>query len=227
VSLLLASATTYGIALCSRRNITIPIKRTTTLGIAGVMAVAVLLMFSGSTQEIAREYVLKGGKESATEAFADSRGRGASSQWQNFLKKPLTGNGFGVYADGHFPGGIVRLWGIPISASVEKGFLPTALPEETGLIGLAVFLWFFVTLVRKAISGRKGPWTALFFTCLYLNLGEYVFFSVGGIGLYYWCLIGLCIANGTTSAASTSDAPVAHIPIAPLGKKLHPVPLVE
>ncbi len=197
VSFLLSITTTYIVIVFSKRNSKISVGKSTAIALVTFILLSGAFVYIDPAREIANDYIQKGGEQNAAEAFTHSRGSAALQQWNNFLKKPLTGNGFGVYANGYFPGGIKRVYGIPVSASVEKGFLPTAIFEEIGLIGVIVFAFFFITIILQIIKGSEPRWIAMFFACVYLNAGEAVLFSVGGIGLYYWCLMGLCLAVST------------------------------
>lgn len=132
------------------------------------------------------------------EAFYDSRGKGVQALWENFLEKPITGHGFQVYPSGDFPGGIKRVWGIPVSASVEKGFVFVAALEETGVVGAAFLLLLLASLYRTVAASNDVRWVAVFLSCLFVNFGEGVFFAAGGLGLYFWLLIGLCASRGRT-----------------------------
>ena len=156
-------------------------------------ALAILLFISPELSNGIKGFALKGGETNIEESFYSSRGGGIESQWANFLNKPLTGNGFGVYPSGYFPSGIVTVYGIPISAPVEKGFLPTAILEEIGIMGTLFFIWFLISLTKRVTKNSDARWISLFFACLFVNVGEAVLFSVGGIGLYFWLLIGLAI----------------------------------
>ncbi len=109
----------------------------------------------------------------------------------------------GIYPSGDVPSGVKTFLGIPISASTEKGFIPTAVLEETGLIGTVFWLYFIFSLIRLALKSNDIRWIAMFFGCLFVNVGEAVFFSVGGIGLHLWLLIGLAIG---VAGASTRDS---------------------
>ncbi|TRZ88384.1 MAG: O-antigen ligase domain-containing protein [Methanosarcinales archaeon] len=165
-----------------------------------IMLCTPLLLYSFSKMKPAAEtFVLKGEGSSISESFYDSRGRGIESQWENFLKHPFIGNGFGVYASGYFPRGVYKVWGIPISASVEKGFLPTAILEETGLIGALLFLVLLISIARQAVNNESIVYLCVFFSSLFVNLGEMVFFSVNGLGSFFWILIGLSCVAGKNS----------------------------
>ena len=122
-----------------------------------------------------------------------SRGAGLADQWQNFRAHPFIGTGFGVNPGGGFVGSPVTVLGIPISAPVEKGFLPTAVLEEVGIPGALAFLVLVGALVRQAYRTGDLVWLAVLLTCLFVNLGEAVFFSMGGLGLLFWLWMGLAI----------------------------------
>lgn len=134
------------------------------------------------------------GKDVA-EAFQDSRGWLIDLQWQNFLASPRTGHGFQVYPSGVFPAGVTEVMGIPVSASVEKGFIGTAVLEETGIIGAVVFVGLLIDLLRAAMATGDPRAVCLLLACLFVNLGECVLFAMGGLGLYVWLLIGMAVTG--------------------------------
>jgi hypothetical protein len=77
-------------------------------------------------QNIVAGYVLKRESANLEQAFS-SRSGGIESQWHNFLAQPVQGWGFGIYPGDDFAKDVHTIWGIPISAPVEKGFLPPLL----------------------------------------------------------------------------------------------------
>ena len=138
------------------------------------------------------------------EAFQLSRGRMIEASMNNFRKEPLTGIGFGVPSEYTFSFHQVRtnnVLGLPMAAFVEKGFLPSALLEEIGLTGMIVFLVFILALVRPVLARGDPALFWMFTACLAINVGEMVFFSIGGFGLYLWLLIGF------TTVCAPDDAP--------------------
>ncbi len=99
---------------------------------AAASVLVIVAVSTGKLGSVLTDYAFKGSKgevDSLGGAFYESRGSGVLSEWQNFTTHPLTGNGFGVFPDGHFPVGVQYFAGIPISAPVEKGILPTAVLE--------------------------------------------------------------------------------------------------
>lgn len=167
-----------------------------------VIAVAALglgaFALTGKLTHIVTDYAFKGTeKEPGADvggAFYESRGGGILTEWHDFLQRPLTGNGFGVYPNGKFPSGVTYFYGIPISAPVEKGFLPTAVLQEDGLPGGILLSLIIVWLGRYAWRNADLRWRAMYVACLGINIGECVFLSPGGIGLFDWLLVGLAIA---------------------------------
>jgi O-antigen ligase len=135
---------------------------------------------------------MKGQNEKIEDAFYHSRGANIKTQWENFLASPLLGHGFGVYPGGIPEKKIVYFMGIPISASTEKGFLPTAALEETGIVGALLLMALLISLGRQVYRQYDPRWLAMYFACLFVNFGESVFLSSGGLGLFFWILIGLC-----------------------------------
>ena len=165
--------------------------------LVGMVLIGVALS-TGKLTQIATEYAFKGTEKDTHDigdAFYESRGGGVQTEWSNFLRQPLIGNGFGVYPDGRFPSGVVMFQGIPISAPVEKGFLPTAVLEEDGLLGAILLSLVIVWLGRYAWRNSDLRWRAMFVACLGINVGECVLVSPGGIGMFDWLLVGLAISS--------------------------------
>ncbi|MDD5034069.1 MAG: O-antigen ligase family protein [Methylococcaceae bacterium] len=191
VAVFLSLGTTFLVLFFKRKRFqTFRISRTLGLSLAAVAVLGIGAASSSALREHLHGFVFKHHSKNMEEALS-SRSSGVESQWDYFLHEPVIGNGFGVYAWGGFPSGVVRVFGIPISAPVEKGFLPTAILEEIGLIGTLAFLFFLITFVNQAVKNGNPRWLAVFFACVFVNMGEMVFFSLGGIGLYYWLLMGL------------------------------------
>lgn len=187
--------------------------------VAALLAVA----STGRVTEWVKEFAYKGTEKQSHdlgEAFYSSRGGGVLLEWNNFLTSPLIGHGFGVYPDGEFPSGVVVFHGIPISAPVEKGFLPTAILEEGGIVGAIALIFVIVWLGRYGWRGADLRWRAFFVACIAVNVGECVFLSPGGIGLLTWIFMGLGIF------AHRIDAAVAKAPGRTLQRRME-APLSE
>jgi len=195
-----------------RRALQAPALRMVWVPAIGAAALVVASLMSGKLVSMFTGFVLKRTTETTvSQAFLESRGYSMVSQWANFLSAPLTGHGFGVYADGVFPSGVSQFAGIPISAPVEKGFVPTAVLEETGLLGGLLFYFAIFWLGRQAWRSSDLRWIAMFVGALAVNLGEAVIMSPGGMGLVVWLVIGLsCFAfrlERRTAKPSTFEAP--------------------
>jgi hypothetical protein len=132
------------------------------------------------------------------EAFYATRG-GVFNQWDNFLSSPAIGHGFGVYANGEFPLGVTEFYGIPISAPTEKGFLPTAILEECGVVGGLLLLLMIAWLARYTWRNPDLRWRAMFVACLGVNLGECVLLSPGGIGMIDWLCLAIALSGYRTA----------------------------
>jgi hypothetical protein len=156
----------------------------------------------------------RSGEQQVGAALHTSRGAGIESQWRNFLDAPITGHGFGVYPDGRFPAGISRVFGIPISAPVEKGFVPSAVLEESGVLGGLAFAWMIGSLAAAVWRGQDPLRMALFASALGVNAGEAVLLAPAGIGLHIWMVIAVaCSLDGIRISRKVSAAP--RVAIAP------------
>lgn len=175
-------------------------------------ALAVLAVTTGEVTKIVTDYAYKGAlgrAQNLDQAFYASRGGGALAEWDYFLQKPLLGNGFGVYPDGQFPSGVTYFDGVPISAPVEKGFLPTAILEEGGVLGAGLLTLIIALLWRRAWRNTDLRWRAMFVACLAINAGECVFMSPGGIGMFDWLLLSLAMFSYRTNPAPVTLEPQA------------------
>ena len=111
--------------------------------------------------------------------------------WDIFLEHPVTGINFGTSLDPYFVANASLL-----SAPTEKGFLPTAILEETGIVGASFFLLFLILTFRRFYQDENIIAIAVLGGFLIQNLGEMMFFSLGGAGLYCWSIVGAGIAIG-------------------------------
>lgn len=115
----------------------------------------------------------------------------AEQTWQNFLQSPITGIGFQVAKTDDFVRNATLF-----SAPMEKGFLPTAILEEVGVLGAFVFVGFVVSMFRLLIRERNIPGLAMFVAHLASNLGEASYFAVAGQGGYAWMMVMAAIVLG-------------------------------
>lgn len=205
-----------GRALGRRRPGQAALGRAILIGALGCGVLAAIAVTTGGVSEVVTAYLYKGSSGAAQnldQAFYASRGGGAIGQWDYFLQKPIFGNGFGVYPDGRFPAGVESFDGIPISAPVEKGFLPTAILEEGGAVGAALLALVIALLCRRAWRNADLRWRAMFVACLAINFGECVFMSPGGIGMFDWLLLSLAMFSYRAEAVPRpAPALPAHSP---------------
>jgi hypothetical protein len=140
-------------------------------------------LFWENSHQWLKEFMLKRTIEkNLSDSFLESRGKLITSSIYNFKENPLTGIGLGI---GNQQNNTVYLHEIPISSPVEKGFMPTALMEEIGILGTCSTI-LFLLLIYKSI---RPEYTLLFWGSLFINLGEFIFFAIGGLGLIQWLMI--------------------------------------
>ena len=195
-AVILAVLSSYLCALLIRRCHVFRPLRASVLSCVLLCAVLVFVVLSPGAFEYVNAYVFKGADATTVEeAFFASRGAGISTQFQNFLNSPIIGHGFGVFPSGQFDVEPVYFFGIPLSAPVEKGFLPTMVLEEVGIVGGLALAPLMILLTKKALRNHDPRWVATFFAAILVNNGEAVFFSVNGNGLFFWCVIALVLAK--------------------------------
>ncbi len=138
------------------------------------------------------------------EGFTRSRVDDMEQSWVNFTEHPIWGIGFGIASSLSFENVRVDpLFGLPIGASVEKGFLPTGVLEEIGIVGFIFFLTLIILLVRNADPRIAGLPVVL--VALFVNVGEAVFFSMGGMGVLTWVFFGLGGSFNAPQRAPAAD----------------------
>ncbi|WP_139150912.1 hypothetical protein [Halofilum ochraceum] len=154
------------------------------LAVVGMLAVGPALM------DRIESYLAKGtSSDTVVEAYYKSRGDLIVEMWGNIKTDPFRGIGFGV-ASNSSEMKVQRdpLFGLPVAAPIEKGVMPVAVLEELGAPGLLVVAAWVVVLLRR--SGRENvAGLAVTLTALLVNMGEYVLFSTGGMGLLLIILI--------------------------------------
>ena len=139
-----------------------------------------------SGQAITRRVVAfanKGGKAETLDLdqVISSRQAVVEASWNNFLDSPFIGIGFEVAKTEFFQQNATLFY-----APIEKGFLPVAVLEETGLIGTFFFVVFLITYMLTLARDLNVPGITLFLTFLAVNCGEAMFFAVGGHGGFGW-----------------------------------------
>lgn len=149
-----------------------------------IMGVFLFNLFSGGqlTAEL-KEFLLKHTSETelSFEALTFSRIGVIEQSWLIFRQRVWTGIGFGTATTNYF----VQHASL-FQAPTEKAFIPTALLEETGIIGSAFFWIFFFGMIRSFANKYNYPAAIGMFTFLFVNFGEMMFFSLGGLGGFIW-----------------------------------------
>ncbi|MFC1712611.1 O-antigen ligase family protein [Candidatus Poribacteria bacterium] len=137
-------------------------------------------------------FLTKGASDDVREGRADigegvfaTRTQFIAPSLDNFRKSPLVGTGFGIASDSD-TFRVYRFHGIPVSATIEKGFIFSALLEETGILGTVAFIVFIVAFTVNVF--RYGKFSSYMFllTAFLITFGEMGFFSPGAIGPYIW-----------------------------------------
>ena len=177
----------------------------------GTVAVALLAWAQQtSAADHLREFLVKrAGDATVMESLQMSRGRLALTSFQNFLEAPVAGIGFGVASDPRVSRAAAAEGplGLPVQASVEKGFMPTAVLEETGLVGAVLVLVLVASLLAPTYRYRDPTLLWVVATALMVNLGEMVFFSFGGMGFYLWIVMLACYQHGRLAPAPAPAGP--------------------
>ncbi len=135
----------------------------------------------------------------------------AIRQLSTFMESPIFGSGFGLPA---LPTEVLRQTALAAdSLATEKGLLPTAVLQETGLIGFFLWLVFITVLVRRVFIGSDPRLVAVAFASLFSNFGESTFFSFGGTGYFHWIWILLAVQSRYWREDGIAAAPLSETPI--------------
>ena len=143
-------------------------------------------------------------RRSVLENYLSARGALIGPMLDNIRERPWTGIGFGVASLPARARVERTAFGIPVSAPVEKGVLPLALLEELGVFGLAAAVAWMWCFVRRA-ARRGAAAMAVCLTILFINLGESVLMSPGGIGMVCLILFGWAAAGPERRPAGHGD----------------------
>ena len=112
------------------------------------------------------------------------------NSWEAFLRSPIYGEGFGVEKSAKF----VQL-ATMFTAPSEKCFIPTAILHELGIIGAVAFIYFLISVTMWAARKQYINFIFLLYGFIFINFGEYIFFSIGGAGCLAWLTLGSSLAN--------------------------------
>lgn len=165
------------------------------LGLAVVLSIiSVVVLQPGDVVSRSEAFLSKGtDAQSLAEAYTRSRGGLLDVMYENIDRNPMFGIGFGL---GSFPElmQVTRdpIFGLPLSAPVEKGVLYVAILEELGIpLGLVFnFLLLCAAYAATRISITNG---AVVLFILLSGAGEAALFSIGGFGLLLCVILGLAL----------------------------------
>jgi O-antigen ligase len=162
-------------------------------GVATILALTVETGTGGRLSAAALRFIQKNQRAEAlsVENILVSRQFMIDLMWQNFQESPYIGIGFEVAKTEYF-----QEHATLFNAPIEKGFLPMAVLEETGIIGAAFFTLFVVALLTNMVTTLNVPGLALILTFLTVNLGEAMFFSLAGHGAFGWVMMTAGIMLG-------------------------------
>lgn len=175
--------------------------RPATMGLV-LVGLFILAARWGDVQAGLSEFLLKDdGLEtvSVTGSLQESRGKLIAASMANFREEPLTGIGFGIATNYEYFQPTRGLLGLPVGASIEKGFMPSAVLEEIGLPGAMLTLWLILALVIPLARQPDVTLFAVFLTALFVNLGEMIFFSIGGMGFFFWIMMAFLHSRARVS----------------------------
>lgn len=164
--------------------------------IAGVLLGFFNLATQGGISKSVIAFINKAGSDTeltelSTEQVLASRQGLIDLSWKNFQEHPLTGIGFQVGTHETFIKNAT--W---FTAPAEKGFLPTAVLEEGGVIGATAFVLFLLALVGEFYAHRNVPAIAMLIAYLTSNMAEVTMFSPGGSGAFGWTMIAAAMILG-------------------------------
>jgi hypothetical protein len=186
--------------LANRRpGAVLPGLRSKRFQITGVLVLMGVVAAGPTLNDVVADFISKSGQADVGglfEAYERSRGFMIEGMTENIRQDPWVGIGFGIASE-PFSMRITRdpVFGLPVSAAVEKGVMPLAVLEEIGIPGfILVGLWIWVVL-RRSARGGLAPLTVVI-TVLLINMGESVLFSPGGLGMLQLILIAWAIGIG-------------------------------
>lgn len=131
--------------------------------------------------------------DTSFDAMVSTRQELMDESARNFRDKPLLGNGFQVSRgmSGMKRSGLMSY----LSAPIEKGVWIYAIPEEGGIIGMAIFCAWLVVMFRHLLAYKAYICACVFFAFVTANFGEFTFFSMSYLGGFGWALTfaALCL----------------------------------
>lgn len=162
---------------------------------AAVISGCIVILALGGYVEIRSRGITKWLRKT-TDVETDSRGLGEAltssrmgkieDAMNDFAKNPLVGMGFqvGSWTPYRYQIGKNSL----LSAPVEKGFLPTMILGEGGILGGMAFIMFLVLFYSGCKKRGYMACATLFTIELSTNFAEATIFSPGGGGACFWVI---------------------------------------
>ena len=158
-----------------------------TIAIFTLLAIVVVAI--PSMQQAVLRFATKGGATENVElddVINTRRGKFEEGMY-NFRKSPAIGNGFQVGAD------MVNVKGRSIkdylSAPIEKSVWISAVLEEGGACGFAIFVIGLITVYFMSMNCHAYIGLPVFFTLIVANLGEFMMFSMSYTGGFTWSIV--------------------------------------
>ena len=169
--------------------------------LVGTISIALVIGLVSFTAELRTAFVdfaQKGdvGATNASEIFEESRGSRIQRSLDNFKSSPLFGVGFGVPSELALPTGRLQTTlGITTSASSEKGFMPSAILEESGLVGALLLLILFIALSSPIHKQGDLSVIWMYWAALFINVGAAILYSMGGLGFFVWFVVAYAFSQ--------------------------------
>ena len=147
--------------------------------------IIIITLFGSEISQLISKFIMKNESDVSGifDAYQISRYDRFLPMLININNNFMLGIGFGIGSD---PSAMFiqrePIFNLPISASTEKGMVFLMMLEEVGFFIFIIFImWLSYIFYKAFINGLEG--LIVFFTIIFLNLGESTFFSMGGLGL--------------------------------------------
>lgn len=177
------------------------IRRSTLVAMAAVAGVTILVADIASGNRISTAVVAFVNKSGPLDDLGEvsldmnsviySRVTRISDSMENFRENPVFGIGFQVAKTEWFARNATIF-----TAPVEKGFLPSAVLEEGGVLGAVAFLIFIVSLPMTFLVRGNIPAFGAFCSFIGSSMTEVSLFSPGGSGGFGWVMVAAAFVFG-------------------------------
>jgi uncharacterized protein with PQ loop repeat len=124
-----------------------------------------------------------GAEDSVVNQLLASRSGLAIRSWDNFKHNPMIGVGFGLPTFRVPKYSVPTVAGLPVALPYEKGFVGTAVLEEIGIVGALLLLILLYNQFKPIIRTRSVELIMLFLVAIFINFGEFSYFSTGSMML--------------------------------------------